>query len=143
MAAWGRKGSREESAGGGMSCPSCGGSRWVRYFAEREDGTFEEAFALCASCPDGGGRGEPVPAKPQEVRGDLWLVPKAFDQRPQGNARLWKRARVFLSALCGMVAAWGEDPAVRNEALVVALADCRERVQEEIRRAEAETGTGR
>ncbi len=50
---------------------------------------------------------------------------------------------MFLSALDGMVAAWGEDPTVRNDAIVVALADCRERVQEEIRRAEAETGTGR
>jgi hypothetical protein len=124
-----------------MTCPSCGGSRWIRYLAERYGGTYEEAFALCASCPDDAGRGEPVPAKPEEVRNDLWLVPKAFDHGPEGNAQLWKLAGVFLSALGGMVAAWGEDPAVRNDALVVALTDCRERVQEEIRRAEAETGS--
>lgn len=105
-----------------MSCPSCGGSRWVRYFAEREDGAFEEAFALCASCPDG--RGEPLPPKPDELGNDVWLVSKAFDYGPEGNAQLWNRAGVLLSALGEMVVAWGEeDPAIRNEALVVALAN--------------------
>lgn len=29
------------------SCPECGGTRWVRYFSEMKDGTFEEAFRLC------------------------------------------------------------------------------------------------
>ena len=29
------------------SCSKCGGSRWVRYFSETTDGTFEEAFRLC------------------------------------------------------------------------------------------------
>jgi hypothetical protein len=29
------------------SCPECGGTRWVRYFSEKMDGNFEEAFKLC------------------------------------------------------------------------------------------------
>jgi len=126
-----------------MSCPSCGGSGWVRYFAERDDGTFEEAFALCVSCPDDAGRSEPVPVKPKAARNDLWIAAKSLDHGPEENARLWKRAGLFLDLLHGMIAAWNEDPAVRNDALAVALTDCRDRVREEIRRAEAETEMGR
>jgi len=29
------------------TCSRCGGRRWVRYFSERTDGNFEEAFRLC------------------------------------------------------------------------------------------------
>ncbi len=29
------------------SCSECGGTRWVRYFSEATDGSFEEAFSLC------------------------------------------------------------------------------------------------
>ena len=29
------------------TCSRCGGRRWVRYFSETRDGTFEEAFRLC------------------------------------------------------------------------------------------------
>ena len=30
------------------TCPKCRGTRWVRYFSETTDGTFEEAFRLCS-----------------------------------------------------------------------------------------------
>jgi hypothetical protein len=29
------------------TCSRCGGRRWVRYFSETMDGSFEEAFRLC------------------------------------------------------------------------------------------------
>lgn len=117
-------------------CPKCGGSRWVGYLSETEDGTFEEAFRLCTSCSEDAGPGEPFPRKPQEVRGDLWLVPKVFNRGPEENLRLWRRAEAFLGSLCEMVATGDHVLAAENEALVVALADCRYRVREETQRAQ-------
>ena len=29
------------------TCSRCGGRRWIRYFSETTDGSFEEAFKLC------------------------------------------------------------------------------------------------
>jgi hypothetical protein len=120
------------------SCPSCGGSRWVRYLVETKKGTFEEAFTLCASCPDDAPPGEPFPTNSKDAQGDLWPLPKAFDYSLEENAHLWKRAEVLLKGLCEMTAAWNNDPVIRNDALMVALTDCRERVREEIGRAESE-----
>ena len=40
------------------TCSRCGGSRWVRYFSETTDGSFEEAFRLCPCNHEPEARGE-------------------------------------------------------------------------------------
>ena len=40
------------------TCSRCGGRRWVRYFSERTDGNFEEAFRLCPCNHEAKARGE-------------------------------------------------------------------------------------
>jgi len=40
------------------TCSRCGGRRWVRYFSERTDGNFEEAFRLCPCNHEAKARGQ-------------------------------------------------------------------------------------
>jgi hypothetical protein len=50
------------------TCSRCGGSRWVRYFSETTDGTFEEAFRLCPCNHEPEARGEDRREQPEGVR---------------------------------------------------------------------------
>jgi hypothetical protein len=93
------------------------------------DGGFEEAFALCSSCPEGAG--QPLPERP-EVRNDLWHHQKAFDHGAEGNLAQWEHAVEMLDSLVEFRFFHDKD------ALMVALMDARDRAREEVRRAASE-----
>ena len=50
------------------TCSRCGGSRWVRYFSETTDESFEEAFRLCPCNHEPEARGEDRREQPEGVR---------------------------------------------------------------------------
>ena len=53
------------------TCSRCGGSRWIRYFSETTDGTFEEAFRLCPCNHKPEARGEERREEPEGARKKL------------------------------------------------------------------------
>lgn len=67
-----------------------------------------------------------------ELRNDLWIATKYFDNGPEENLRQWTEAAEFLDSIVDVGDSFG------NEAVTVALIDARDRAREEAKRARSE-----